>query len=119
MEEYKQWLEAEIEKERIAVQNGADDTKFKACEDCLRKVAQLEDSGVDFCNLEVGKKYTAVLKDSSSSYDNIFPAKLAVLDKGRDDKGDYIWYYNVTNDTIAFKRYKQFFNGAKYFKEIE
>lgn len=119
MEEYRNWLESVIAEEKIAVQGGADDSKLRACEECLRKVVQLGDNGIDFCNLEAGKKYTAVLKDGLSSNDTIFPVMFVVLDKGHDDKGDYIWYHNITNDSIAFKRYKGFFSSTKYFKAVK
>lgn len=113
MEEYRQWLESVIAEEQIAVQSGADDSKLKACEECLKKVVQLEDSGVDFCNLEIGKRYAGILKNGIST------VELSVLDKGCDDDGDYIWYFDVTNDSIAFKRYKRFFNCVKYFREVK
>ena len=113
MEEYKSWLESVIAEERIAVQDGVDDSKLKACEECLRKVTQLGDNGVDFCNLEIGKKYVGTFKSGRSS------VVFAVLDKGHDDEDDYVWYYNITNNSIAYKRYKQFFNGIEYFREVK
>lgn len=113
MEEYKNWLEAVIAEEKIAVQGGADNSKLKACEECLKKVVQLEDSSVDFCNLEIGKKYVSVLKDGLLSIEYV------VLDKGCDDEGNYIWYYNIDNDSIAFKMYEQEFYNVKYFREVK
>lgn len=113
MEEYRNWLEAVIAEEQIAVQGGADDSKLKACEECLKKVVQLEDSGVDFCNLEIGKQYKGILKGGMPT------VEFTVLDKGCDDDGDYIWYFNTTNNSMAFKRYKRFFNGVKYFREVQ
>lgn len=111
--EYKIWLESVIAEERIAVQGGADDSKLRICEECLKQVIKLENHGVDFCNLEIGKEYVSVFKDGSSSI------AFVVLDKGCDDGGNYIWYHNVENDSIAFKTHEQDFYevNVKYFKE--
>ena len=113
MEEYRNWLESVIAEERIAVQGGADDRKLRACEECLRKVEQLKNNAVNFCNLETGKKYVSVSKTDESS------SAFVVLDKGCDDKGDYIWYYTMKSSSVAFKAYEQDFYAVKYFKEIK
>ena len=113
MEEYRNWLERVIAEERIAVQGGADDSKLKACEECLRKVVQIKNKAVDFYSLGIGKKYVSVFNDGRQS--NVF----VVFDKDCDDKGGYIWYYYTENDRLAFKMYEQDCKDAEHFREVK
>lgn len=112
MEEYRAWLESVIAEERIAVQGGADDSKLKACEECLKKVVQLEDSGVDFYNLEIGKRYVSVFEDGTLS------DAFVVLDKGCDCKGRYI-LYTITSPINTLKGYESEYIAVKYFREVK
>lgn len=113
MEEYKKWLESEIEKERIAVQSGADDSKLKACEECLRKVIQLVDGGVDFCNLEIDKRYGIVSKKNGNK------GSFIVIARGCDNKGRYIWYTTEMDSVLAIKSYEDEYKSVEYFVELK
>lgn len=124
MEEYKNWLEKQIDKMNELVTNsitakfyGAADTYatrasvYKECLCMFNKAT--EDKGISFSDLEVCKKYVSVFEVGEPS--SVF----IVLNKGCDDRGNYIVYYIVGNDSVSRRTYEDEFSAAKYFKEVQ
>lgn len=124
MEEYKNWLEKQIDKMSELVTNsvtakfyGAADTYatrasvYKECLTMFNKAT--EDKGIKFSDLEVCKKYVSVFEDGTLG------SAFIVLRKGCDDIGDYIVYYSVENDSVSYNVYERDFRELRYYKEVE
>ena len=123
MEEYKKWLETRIAVMNESVKNsvsakfyGAADTyatRASVYKECLCMFDKAtEDKGIKFSDLEVCKKYVCVFEVGEPS--SVF----IVLNKGCDDRGNYIIYYIVENDSVSRKTYEDEFSAVKYFKEV-
>lgn len=127
MNEYREWLEKQIDEMDTLAKNNAKAklygaansyvTKMNAYKECLIMFEHFdkrdnENKKLNFNDIEVGKKYIGVLKDGTS---NIFE----VFSKGNDDKGSYIWYYSMVNVDKVYKTYEQDFVAADYFREVE
>lgn len=126
MEEFKEWLENQIEDTNESLEKNVNlkcygvadyyNTKLIVYKDCLDTLKQLEKhqgQGVSLGELEVGKRYGIVSKDGSER------GALTVVVKGCDNYGQYVWYSDTADSTIAFKSYSQEFRTVKYFQELQ
>lgn len=124
MEEYKNWLEKQIDKMNESAEYSAKAkfygtadayvTRANVYKECLTMFNKAtENKGIKFSDLEVCKKYASVFKDGEVS------SAFIVLNKGCDDRGDYILFYNVGTNSTSRKTYEHDFNLVKYFKEVK
>lgn len=124
MDEYREWLEKQITEMKESAEYsakakfyGAADayvTRANVYKECLTMFNKAtENKGIKFSDLEVCKKYVSVFEDG------VFSSAFIVVNKGCDDRGDYILFYNVTNDSTSRRTYEHEFSAVKYFKEVE
>lgn len=120
--EYKEWL-----KEKIVEMNNLIESSIKAeCysvvdtlvtkveiyRECLAELEKEDeqDKGIDFDDLEVGKKYDFKNDD--------FSEVITIIAKGCDNKGGYVWYSFENSPNVSFRGYKSEYETVKYFKEV-
>lgn len=127
MEEYREWLEKQVEDANKLLEKNVNlkrygaadyyDIKLIVYKDCLDTFKQVEEyqkeQGISFNDLEVGKRYGVVTKNG----DRI--GTITVVSKGRDDYGEYIWYSDKADSNVSFKSYSHEFKTARYFVEEE
>lgn len=127
MNEYREWLVKQIKDINEVLEKnvnlkcyGAADyynTKLLVYKDCLDTLKQVEEhqkeQGVSFNELRVGKKYVGIHFTGGKT--NAF----VVISKGRDSEGQYIWYGDTMNDTVALKSYAYEYETVEHFVEVE
>lgn len=126
MNKYMEWLKGQIKNANESAEKYAKEKEFgtaymylakvTAFEECLAEFERSKkepEQGVSFDGLEVGKKYVGV--HFTGGKINAF----VVIAKGRDSEGQYIWYGDTMNDTVALKSYVNEYETIEYFKEVE
>lgn len=125
MNEYKEWLESKIDEMNNLIERSIKAecydvvytlvTKVEIYKECLVEFEKEneQDETVSFSDLEVGKRYVGVHINGGKT--NVF----AIIGKGCDDEGQYIWYGDTMKDTISFKSYANEYETVEYFEEIE
>ena len=124
MDEFREWLEKQITEMKESAEYsakakfyGAADayiTRANVYKECLTMFNKVtENKGIKFSDLEVGKKYVGIHFIGGKI--NAF----VVIAKGCDSEGQYIWYGDTVNDTVALKSYAYEYETVKYFEEVK